>query len=105
MNWEQKTHFLRGNVKRSAVRTKKSKCFPLMALKNREYTHTYSLIDANGVHQNVCRDFFLKCIQVTSARVLTALHTIKTNPAGVEKRGRGANRKRTSEADSGQGFY
>lgn len=99
MNWEQKTQFLRGNIKRQAVKTKKSKCFPLIALKNREFNQMYSLVDAKGIHQNVCRDFFMKCLQVTSGRIHLALKSISTNPTGAEKRGKGTNPRKTSEAD------
>lgn len=60
MLWMQKTLFLRGSVERIPVTSKKSSSFPLIALKNREYNHIYSLTDENGVKQIVCRDFFFE---------------------------------------------
>lgn len=58
MSWSQKTLFIRGNVKRQPVKTKKSSQYPISVLKNRNFTHRYSLIDHEGIEQIVCRDFF-----------------------------------------------
>lgn len=41
----------------------------------------------------------MKCLQVTPGRILKAMQTLSTNPAGVEKRGKAANPHKTKEID------
>lgn len=97
MNWSQKTLFIRGNVKRQPVKTKKSSQYPIKALKNRNFIHRYSLIDHEGIEQIVCRDFFLTCLDVTSNRVQNALKSFCENPSAKDKRGNGPSGNKTKE--------
>lgn len=99
MNWTQKTLFIRSCVVRNPVKSKKSCQFPLVALKNRQFNFTYSLIDSNGLKQQVCRDFFMKCLKVSADRVRRALSSAVHNQPGTEKRGKHIPRNKTSDAD------
>lgn len=98
MCWSQKTLFIRSNVKRQPVKNKKSLSHPLIPIKKREFNHIYSLVDGDGVAHEVCRDFFLKCIQVTPNRILNALSSFKSNPDGSENRGKSVSVNKTSES-------
>lgn len=97
MQWSQKTLFIRNSVKRQPVKSKKSKNYALIALKDRNFTHNYTLIDKNGIEQQVCRDFFLNCIQVKSGRIQSALKSFNTNPEASEQRGRALPAVKSSE--------
>lgn len=97
MNWSQKTLFLRACVKREPVKTKKVQMFPLRPIKSKEFNHIYTFLDKNGGEQIVCRDFFIKCIQVTSFRIFNALKTFKSNSSAIEKRGKGTSSNKTSD--------
>lgn len=97
MSWTQKSLFIRSSVKRQPVKTKKSNAYALVDLKRRDFNHKYTLIDHDGVENEVCRDFFLKCIQITSTRVFGALNSFETNPSATEKRGIAASANKTSE--------
>lgn len=97
MKWSQKTLFIRASIKRSAVKTKKVQQFPLRQLKAREFTHVYTFIDGNGAEQVVCRDFFMKCIQITSNRIFNALKSFKSNTGALDKRGSTSSANKTSE--------
>lgn len=97
MKWSQKTLFIRASVKRGPVKTKKVQRFPLRPLKEREFTNVYTLIDGNGAEQVVCRDFFMKCIQVTSNRIFNALKSFKSNTGALDKRGKKSSANKTSD--------
>lgn len=96
-NWTQKTLFLRTSVKTSPVAAKKSELFPLMPIKNRDINCSYSFVDEKGVIKDVCRDFFLECLQVPPTRVYNAVHSVIKNPSANENRGRAAPKNKTTE--------
>lgn len=75
MSWTQKTLFIRGHVKRQPVKTKRSRNFPLINLKNQNFNHLYTLSDENGIEHEVCKNFFMNCLQITSYRIYNALNT------------------------------
>lgn len=77
-DWTQKTLFIRSSVKTSPVASKKSALFPLLASKNRDINCSF-----------VELHFFLKCLQVSPARVYSAIGSTRNNPTGKENRGRG----------------
>lgn len=97
MCWSQKTQFIRGRVTRQPVKTKKSSEYPINPIKSKNFNHVYTLIDENGVEHVVCREFFLKCLQITPYRVFNALKTLNKNPIAAENRGKSAPANKTSE--------
>lgn len=97
MCWTQKTLFIRFCSKRQPVKSKKSNKYALIPLKRRDFRHTYTLIDDEGVEHEVCRDFFLNCIQITPNRVFGALNSFETNSSATEKRGIATSANKTSE--------
>lgn len=99
MQWSQKTLFIRASVKRTPVKTKRSALYPIIQLKPREFNHVYSLTDENGVRHEICRDFFLKCLQITPTRVLSALTSETENPSAAENRGKAPPANKTKQAD------
>lgn len=106
MLWTQKTLFIRGHAKRQPVKTKKSLSFPIVSLKNREFNIVYSLTDDRGVQHDVCRDFFMNCLQITASRVLGAIRSDEKNPSASEKRGRNppANKTKDTEIEAVRQF-
>lgn len=96
MCWSQKTLFIRESVKRQPVKNKKSLAYALIPLKRRDFSHIYSLKNENGVAYEVCRDFFLNCIQVSSNRVFNALQSHESNAGAIENRGK-CSKNKTSE--------
>lgn len=97
MCWSQKTMYIRSCVKREPVKSKKSNTHPLIPLKNRDFNQVYTLTDENGVENQVCRDFFMNCIQVTPTRISGAIKTFEKNPAAVENRGKSSSANKTSD--------
>lgn len=97
MNWTHKTMFIRGHVKRLPVKTKKCQNYPLLQMKSRNFNHSYTLTDEKGIDQDVCRDFFINCLQITPYRVYNALNTQDKNPSASEVRGKSASINKTSE--------
>lgn len=96
MCWSQKTPFIRSSVKRQPVKSKKSLLYALVPLKRRDFSHIYSLKGEDGVENEVCRDFYLNCIQVTPNRIFNALQSHDSNAGAVEHRGKSSKNK-TSE--------
>lgn len=94
MKWSQKTFFLRNCVKRTSVKAKK--CNFSIDVAQKKFNHVYTLIDANGAKQEVCREFFINCLQVTSNRIFNALKSIQSNAAAVDMRGKGVSGNKTS---------
>lgn len=99
MLWSQKTMFIRGNVRRQPVKTKKTYSHPIIPLVNRNFNYVYSLPDGKGVQQMICRDFFLECLQITPNRVFEALKSAVENPIAIDRRGIGPSANKTKEAD------
>lgn len=95
-DWTQKTLFIRTSVKTSPVASKKAALFPLLATKNRDINCSYSLVGNDGMAKEVCRDFFLKCLQVAPSRVYAAIRSTKKNPTGRENRGRAPSKNKTT---------
>lgn len=98
-NWTQKTLLIRSSIKTSPVLKKKSELFPILSLKKRELNYNYSLIDNTGITQAVCRDFFMKCLQVTPTRIYNAVRTASKNPSANEKRGKAPSKNKTTELE------
>lgn len=94
-SWVQKTLFLRARVKQFKAKNKKSSMFPIIPLKQRQFSFTYSLTDANETEIVVCREFFLRCLNVNAMRVNRALKSKISNPTGNERRGRGPPKNKT----------
>lgn len=69
-----------------------------MGIKTREFNHVHTFTHENGVEQIVCRDFFFKCLQATPYRIFSALKSIKSNTAAVDKRGKGSSANKRSTA-------
>lgn len=86
-------------VKSKPCVRKRSVLFPILATKIRNLKLDYSFIDSNGISQLVCRDFFLKCLQVTSSRVHYALKNANKNPSAKDNRGHFPSMNKTKEAD------
>lgn len=99
MQWSQKTMFIRGSVKRQPVKTKRSALYPIIRMKPKEYNHIYSLTDENGVKHEVYRDFYLKCLQITSTRIFNALKSETKNPSAAENRGKCPPSNKTKDVD------
>lgn len=99
MRWSQKTLFLRENIKMKKVETKRSAFLPIFDAKNRNLTGEYSFVDENGVKQQVCRHFFMNCLQVTPSRIYSALKTLKNNPGANELRGAHPSYRKTNPED------
>lgn len=97
MSWMQKTLFIRGHVKRQPVKTKKTLDYPLLQLKSRNFNHLYTLSDEHGIEHEVCRDFFINCLQITTYRIYNALNTREKNPAASEARGKCTSINKTSD--------
>jgi hypothetical protein len=97
MGWTQKTLYIRSCVKRKPVESKKSLLHPLIPLKRRDFNHIYNLTNEKGVANEVCREFFMNCIQVTSGRIFGALNKNEKNPAAVENRGKSSAVNKTSD--------
>lgn len=95
-SWVQKTLFLRARIKQKKTRTNKSSLYPIIPLKKRQFSFEYSLTDANETEIGVCRDFFLRCLNVSAMRVNRALKSKIANPTGNERRGRGPPKNKTS---------
>lgn len=98
-NWSQKTQFIRQMVKMKPVKQKKSVLFPVIALKNRNFSFDYGLLDDDSHFQRVCRSFFLRCLQVSPKRIHGALHSQINNPGARENRGRSTSKNKISETD------
>lgn len=99
MLWTQKTMFIRGSVKRQLVKRKKSYSHPIIPLKDRNFNYIYSLTDESGAQHVVCRDFFLGCLQIKSARVSLALKSENVNASAFDRRGNGPPANKTKEVD------
>lgn len=99
MRWSQKTLFLRENIKMKKIKSRRSALLPIFDVKNRNLTGEYSFVDENGVKQQVCRHFFIKCLQVTPSRIYSALKTLKNNPEACELRGAHPSYRKTDPND------
>lgn len=96
--WSQKTMFIRAHVTMTNVKTKKSQLYPIFAAKNRNINCEYSLDDGDGISQRVCRNFFINCVlQVSSARIHSAMKTKRKNPSATERRGTQPSANKTKE--------
>lgn len=67
-NWSQKSSFVRSSVKSKARVYRKSDHFPIVPRKKRSVAYDFTFLDSDGVTQKSCKTFFLKCLQITSAR-------------------------------------
>lgn len=96
-SWSQKTLLIQSSVKTKNVQRKRSDIFPIMPMKKRNVTCEYNLLDSAGNVQQVCRNFFMNCLQVSMTRIHSALNMAKTNPSARENRGRTAPANKTTE--------
>lgn len=94
-NWTQKTLLIRGTVKKIPVAPKFDPIIPQKVRQNFQY----SLENADGVSHKVCRDFYIKCLNLTPSRIERALKSMIKNPSAAETRGRGPPANKTSEQD------
>lgn len=98
-DWTKKTLFLRSSIDRKEVDRKLANLTPIIQLKNRNYTYRYFLLDVAGVKQEVCINFFCKCLQINSQRVYRALNTVTTNPTAKDRRGYQPSKNKSNERD------
>lgn len=56
-------------------------------MRNQEHIFKYFFLNETGIRTNVCKKFFLKCIQVSQGRVYRAVLSANTNPSAEERRG------------------
>lgn len=101
-SWTPKTLFIRSSVKTKDVQKKKSVLFPIIASKKRMFNYEYNLQDSHGISQQVCRHFFVNCLQVTPTRINHALKTAIKNPSAKESRGSSAPVNKTNETQKDQ---
>lgn len=92
-NWSTKTLFLRSLMK---SRPTKEDLNPV-TIKKRT-TYIYFLTNDCGIREEVCIDFFFKCIQVSKKSLYHAMKTMKSNEGARDNRGRVSTRK-TRERD------
>lgn len=98
-NWSSKTLFIRSCTNHRPIPEHLRIMRPLNRLKNRNFTNEYSLKDDSGTAQRVCKEFFCKCLQISSSRIQKALSSIKNNPAAKDRRGHASSVNKTSESD------
>lgn len=98
-NWTTKTMFLRSCIIRNEVNHRLSNMNPIMLQKNRNYTYRYELLDFNTNKQEVCSNFFYKCLQVSKNRVYRAIRTTESNPSANDKRGNQSSINKTNDMD------
>lgn len=98
-NWMNKTIFIRGSVSRDKVKNKESVLQPIAPLKHKDFSYKYKLKDSDGIEHQVCKHFFLKCLQISSARVYRAIHSAIKNPSAIDKRGKQTPANKTPETD------
>lgn len=98
-DWTKKTLYLRSSVERNPVTRKVSDLNPIHQQKDRNYTYHYFLHDDSGIKQQVCNNFFYKCLQVNSKRVYRAIDTLKSNPTAKDHRGIQPPKNKTNERD------
>lgn len=98
-DWSKKTMYLRSCVERNAVDRKLSKLNPIIQQKTRNFTYRYFLHDSTGDKQEVCNNFFYKCLQVNSKRVYRTLNTMQSNPVAKDHRGYQPSKNKTNERD------
>lgn len=97
--WMQKTMFIRSSVTTSAPIKKRSEWLPIIPLKEKKNIFAYRLIDSEGISQEVCRDFFMKCIQVGQSRIRRAMISVRENPNCTEMRGSRPSKNKTKPED------
>lgn len=98
-DWTKKTLYLRSTVERITVTQKMSGLNPINQQKNRNYTYRYFLHDVSGQKQEICTNFFCKCLQVTIGRVYRAIGTVQSNPTAKDHRGNRQSKNKTNERD------
>lgn len=96
LDWSQKTLFIRSCVKTSPIAEKRS-MYPILTNKSRHFNCIYNFIDHNGISIEVCRDFFLKCLQIKPTRLYRALSTSLKNPTAIDQRGRQPSKNKTTQ--------
>lgn len=92
-NWSQKTLFLRSFMKSRPTKED----FNPVTIKKRT-TYIYFLTNDCGIREEVCFDFFSKCIQVSKKSLYHAMKTTISNEGAHDNRGRVSTRK-TRERD------
>lgn len=85
-DWTQKTLYIRSNVKKAKSLSSEEN-LPYSPNNKRMFGWIYSLPDGIGVTHTVCRDFFVNCLQITPARIYSAVNSANTNPSAKERRG------------------
>lgn len=95
-NWTTKTMFIRANIDEENC-SKNNLLNPIVNLRNRQYNYKYSFLNESGIKKEVCKKFFLNCIQVTSNRVYRAMHSLGVNPSAKEHRGSGPSPRKTND--------
>lgn len=97
-NWTTKTLYIRANVdKVKNIRT--NSLNPIINLRNQQYIYKYSFLNEAGIRTEVCKKFFLKCIQVSQNRVYRAIVSVNTNPSAEERRGSGPSPNKSKTVD------
>lgn len=98
-DWTKKTLYLRSTVDKHAITSKKSELNPINQQKKRDHTYQYFLHDVSGNKQEICNNFFYKCLQLNSKRVYRSMNTTTSNPTAKDSRGTKPSKNKTSERD------
>lgn len=98
LEWNTKTMFIRSCVSRNECAQANSSN-PIVSSHTKKYTYNYAFLSDSGETINVCKEFFQKCLQVTSNRVYRALDSTTVNPSAKDQRGRRPSPKKTRQAD------
>lgn len=98
LNWNSKTLFIRSCV--SFVNcVSKTTLNPVIKLREQKRKLKFSFVSDSGVKIDVCKKFFLECIQVTYNRVYRAVMTQLKNPDAKEQRGYRPSPRKTNNID------
>lgn len=89
-NRSKKILYLRSMIKSRPMRDS----FNPVTIKKRK-KNDYFLTDDSGHQQNVCFQFFTKCLQVSNAVIYNVIESAISNESAVESRGRISTKKNT----------
>lgn len=84
-NWTTKTLFIRASVDK-VQNAPANSTDPVVNLRNQQYIFKYTFLNETGIRTDVCKKFFLKCLQVSGSRVYRAMMSANTNPSAKECR-------------------
>lgn len=100
LDWQGKSLFIADHIGVHPTATKKSRYNPILPLKDRNYSRDYYLDDESGKSVRVCKNFFMRVLQISSSKIQRAISKqIENRIHPGDKRGKKAPKNKSNESD------